>query len=151
MAQLSVVSGDLLSDDLPETYVCHQTYCSSARSDAAGLAKFIFKKHPSANVYAKRAVDSTPGTIEVRGKFIAFMAQYYPGKSHSAHDSYELRAVWFQECLDALAELLQPGESVAFPRLIGCDLAGGDHEGVYLPMLTKFADKHPVTLYKKAD
>ena len=72
-------------------------------------------------------------------KYVAcLLAQFAPGKpgkfykdyvrAHGFTDNAEQRLLWFCECLEALkVEIVERGiRSVAFPKYIGCGLAGGD-------------------------
>jgi hypothetical protein len=149
---LEYVTGDLCATDVKVTYVAHQCYATSKRSDSLGLAKAIFTTHPYADVYRDRTEDSDLGSILFRGKFVALFAQRYPGKPRRTDDTPENRAAWFAGCLSTLCELVQDGDVIAFPEMIGCDLAGGDHKQVYLPILRNFAERLPpkcrVLLYR---
>jgi hypothetical protein len=160
--QLNEISGDLLT--VEADYIVHQANCTTVR--AHGLAGAIFAKWPAVDCYARRRADGArnlaiaadrarPGTIEAQGRVVHLFAQWAPGKCGSfasypappsaPAETVALRAGWFATALCALeAELahrpLPPRGKfvVAFPRLIGCDLAGGDW-AVYRSLLVDFA------------
>ena len=140
MGKLKIEEGDLLKSDAD--LICHQTYCTNQRSDALGLAKKIFDAEPSANVYINRDRPSDVGTIKVIGKYVALFAQYYPGPPREEHDHAINRRLWFYQALSHLELLVRPGQTVAFPELIGCDLAKGDPKE-YNRILTEFAARLP--------
>ena len=122
---LTFLDGDLLNCDAQ--YIAHQTNCVS--NTGRGLALSLFKKYPYANVYRNRIKPDIPGTISLHGDptnryVINMYGQNYPGKSKKS-DTPQLRIQWFQACLNQI--LLIPNlKTIAFPYLIGCDLAGGD-------------------------
>ncbi|KAJ1444731.1 hypothetical protein M885DRAFT_552176 [Pelagophyceae sp. CCMP2097] len=153
--RVRVVRGDLLA--ATEPVLVQQCNCTS--KGARGLAKALFDRFPSADVYRQRSRHSTPGTLESRqiagGRtLVALYAQRAPGlPRRSGDDSAETRLAWFELSLDALAELLDGrGEgaqrSVALPYNVGCGLAGGDWK-LYSKTVDAFARDHgvDVTLY----
>lgn len=123
--------------DTNAQYIAHQCNCVSFYSK--GLASEIFKRYPDANVYinGKRRI---PGTIDVSGRIINMFAQFYPG-SPRAGDSQEDRHKWFTDCLNEIRKIFLL-ESVAFPHMIGCGLAGGNWT-IYRALIRKFADNNP--------
>jgi O-acetyl-ADP-ribose deacetylase (regulator of RNase III) len=172
---LKVIKGDLLESK--EKYIVHQTNCCS--TGAGGLAYYLFKKFPYADVYSCRdrsmhlgwstdeigsrpAVEhDQPGTIIIRGNgkdqryVVGVMGQYYPGGpgygKHRDIDGPIVRQRYFHQALWELAQI-ENLESVAFPYGIGCGLAAGDWE-VYFKILNNFADylsgKVDVVIYQK--
>jgi len=126
------VDGDIT--EFPEAeYICHQCNCVSD-GQAGGLARTIFDKFPIADSYLGRKEANTPGTIGVFScddkKIINMYGQYYPGKpllGNNPKDGTEVRESYFKRCLSAIS-LIDDVKSIVFPRLIGCDLAGGDWE-----------------------
>ncbi|CAK9028464.1 unnamed protein product [Durusdinium trenchii] len=60
----------------------------------------------------------------------------------SSEDTRSNRLRWFEECLQALPGTVAPSSSVAFPKNIGCGLAGGKW-AQYLAALTRFSEAHP--------
>lgn len=86
-----------------------------------------------------------PGTIVIRGKIINMMAQYEKGKpnqnSHWEFDSAKCREKWFYQCMLSVVKL-EGINSIAFPYLIGCGLAGGDWDH-YCDMIRKFSKANP--------
>ena len=148
---LVVVNGDLT--EAREKYIAHQCNCTTKTSK--GLAHSIFTKFPYANVYKNRESfgATEPGNIIVCGNgedkryVINMMAQITGGKPKKP-ETFEIRAEYFQQCLDQIKEIPNL-ESIAFPFNIGCGLAKGNWP-VYEKMLSDFAEevKVPVVLYK---
>lgn len=151
-----LVGADLLR--ATEPYVLHQCNCVS--KGARGLAKALFARWPSADVYRRRAGKaSTPGTAEVVAvgpatAVVAVFAQRLPGgpKAGSGDDSAPARLRWFKLGLDAFADEVRlcPGDAVAMPFLVGCGLAGG-HWPAYLEAIESWAAARQVSvrLYDK--
>ena len=142
MGKIETIEGDILKSTAD--FIVHQCYCTNVRSDAEGLAKAIFEADPSANVYEDRVAPRNEGSIAVRGRFVAFFAQYYPGGPREQHDHSLNRRFWFYMCINRMFPLVQPGQTVAFPELIGCGLAQGDPEE-YAYVLRAFAMDLPDT------
>jgi O-acetyl-ADP-ribose deacetylase (regulator of RNase III) len=146
---LKIIKGNILSSQ--EQYIAHQ--CNCVTTYAAGLADVIFQKWSYADCYQIRWVSDVPGTIDVRGdgkslRYVVNMfAQYNPGKPHNGDDvkdGYMARKRYFISCLNEIKKL-KP-QSVAFPLLVGCGLAGGDHS-FYKSALEKFSLQTDVVLY----
>lgn len=139
---IEIKTGDLL--EATEQYICHQTNCVS-NGGAAGIARAIFDQFPYADCYSRRINPDVPGTIDICGgefarHIINMHAQFYPGSPqypHSNKDGYVVREQYFQQCLDLIGAL-DKLQSVAFPWMIGCGIAGGSWP-TYLTMLTNFA------------
>lgn len=85
-------------------------------------------------------------------KYVAcLLAQFAPGKpmkyykniarDHKLKDNEEDRLLWFQQSLVHLKEhiIKLNIKSIAFPKMIGCGLAGGD-EKLYWNMLESFSN-----------
>jgi O-acetyl-ADP-ribose deacetylase (regulator of RNase III) len=161
---MNIITGNLLEAD--DDIICHQ--CNCVTDGAAGIAAAIFKEFPWSDVYSRRAGPfpefsgrSAPGTIEICGDgimeryVVAMYAQIYPGRPKPPSDSEEQRLLFFQSCLDALAE--KPGikngmiRSIGFPWQIGCGLAAGDWEK-YSSLLHEFSGlvKADVNVYQLA-
>lgn len=148
---LQVVEGDLT--EAREKFIAHQCNCTT--KSVKGLAKTIFEKFPYSNVYSNRKKHNAtePGHIIVCGDgqenryVINMMAQLTGGKPRYP-ETYEKRKEYFKACLDQISEISDL-ESIAFPYLIGCGLAGGKWDE-YEAILKGFADKVkvPVVLYK---
>lgn len=122
--------------DSTADYICHQCNCVS--NNSKGLSKAIFDMFPEANDYEKRKENGKrdiPGTIAIYDRVINMFAQYYPGRPKYQNDTWVLRIQHFQSCLDRIAEL--DFESIAFPKNIGCGLAGGDWN-IYEEMIINF-------------
>jgi O-acetyl-ADP-ribose deacetylase (regulator of RNase III) len=129
---LELVRGDIVTSK--EQYIIHQCNCSS--TSASGLAGYLFKLYPYANVYKERVQHSMPGTIDIRGNgkeeryIINLFGQYFPGIARSVDDTVEYRIYHFLNGLRAVADI-NGIESIAFPWMIGCGLAGGDWDKYY--------------------
>lgn len=143
------IVGNLL--DSNTKYIAHQTSCMILES-CSGVAKSIFNKYPYANCYDNKHI---PGTIEVCGNedhrlVINIFSQYYPGKANNSNDSELLRKQWFHNCLLEISKI-EGLDSIAFPYMIGCGLAGGNWTWYY-KQLNGFSDyvasKAKVFLYK---
>lgn len=147
-----------------EEYIVQQNCCTAIR--AQGLSAAIAAKWPECNPYSSRkpfaprlnwAADpdrDTPGTIRILGgRVICAFAQYKHGSGKDPSsivypDDKESRCVYFQQCLEKIAELAP--KSLAFPYGIGCGLAGGNWS-VYSAMINDFAQKYPnisIVLYR---
>lgn len=142
-----IIRGDIL--EAKEQYVCHQ--CNAVSSDAGGLAASLFKKFSYSDIYSKRiqpfkpGPGTFPGEIIIKGNgqdqryIVNMLAQYYPGSPRypeSALDGFKARESYFYKCLNKLAAL--EADSIAFPWMIGCGLAGGDWKH-YFGMINSFA------------
>lgn len=125
--------------------IAQQCNCSSRKGK--GLSKDIANKFPHADFYSKRENPSKPGTIEVRGsgkkeRFVmALYAQREPGRAKD-DDTSEQREEWFAECLERIPRKYKKIKSIAFPRGIGCGLAGGNWEN-YERLICDWAEEYP--------
>lgn len=151
---VKTIIGDLL--EAKEQYIAHQCNCVSKGS--AGLAYFLFKQFPYANIYQMRTSHSIPGTIHIAGDgidnryVINMFSQYYPGHyfDYYTNDNYDIRKHYFYKCLTNIANISNIN-SIAFPYKIGCGIAGGDWED-YLKMINDFADNNTniaVVIYQR--
>ena len=121
-----------------------------------GLSEQIFARFPHANVYERqhlKGTRSTPGTFSACGRagtqergVVNLLTQRYPGPPKYDNDSKALREGWFERALAQLAkhDAFAGGSScsIAFPRDIGCNLAGGDW-AAYRRMIEGFARANP--------
>jgi len=110
-------------------------------------------KYPSVDIYKMRDHHSIPGSAikmkiddsekeDLNPKYVVHMfAQYYPGKCIIPTDDAESRIEWFEECLTDISSQNMI-KSIAFPKRIGCGLAGGDWD-IYRECLKNFAQKNP--------
>jgi O-acetyl-ADP-ribose deacetylase (regulator of RNase III) len=110
--------------------IVHQCNCVTRR--ALGLAASVFAAYPAADTYGAPRV---PGTMVVVGvtsdkpdcpRYVCNLyAQRMPGRA--AFETRAMRLAWFRSALDALLAWTREHavEVVAFPRGIGCGLAGG--------------------------
>lgn len=138
-----IIDGDILESNAK--YIVHQL--NAVTTTAAGLANHLFKRFPWADVYSPRAklkyVDEL-GSVIIKGNgndqryVIGIVGQYYPGKSSkNAIDSAKNRERYFELGLEKIAAIPDL-ESIAFPYMIGCGLAGGDWN-VYQNLIENFA------------
>lgn len=137
----SEVDGDIL-DYINSHYICHQCNCKTI-GNGAGLARTIFKKYPDANTY-NNSHKRKLGHVDIIKPIINMYAQNDKGKpSKSKDDNYEMRKFYFKECLEDINEQLKDENviSLAFPKNIGCGLAGGKWND-YEEMLKHFEKKY---------
>lgn len=138
---ITIITGSIL--EAKEKFIVHQTNCIST-GKAAGLAYHLFRKFTYADCYSNRTEPSTPGTIDIRGNgmdqryIVNLHGQYLPGNfnNESNTDTELMRQNYFHQALNKLAKIKNL-ESVAFPYLISCGLAGGNWEW-YLGELENF-------------
>jgi O-acetyl-ADP-ribose deacetylase (regulator of RNase III) len=149
------IDGDLLNCDAK--YIAHQCNCIS--KSAGGLAFYLFKKYPYSNIYSCRDYNDsstfdTLGTIKISGNgkdqryIINMFSQYDPGSpnnDYSKLDGFKARENNFKKCLDEILKIKNL-ESIAFPKFIGCGLAGGNWEHYY-KMLEEFSTKTLADVY----
>ena len=131
------------------TVFCHQVNCKGVMG--AGLAKQIRNEYPEVYRLYKRHCEqgyATIGTILPvvtgdRRMCVNMFAQYSYGRDRM-YTNYDA----FEKCLNNLLAFLcqrfkgTDKVTVAFPKFIGCGLAGGKWEEILL-RLKKFADKLP--------
>jgi O-acetyl-ADP-ribose deacetylase (regulator of RNase III) len=145
---VEIINGDIL--EAKEKYIVHQ--CNSVSNQAGGLAHYLFKKFPHADIYSGRPypfkvnASNFPGNIIIKGNgkdqrfVINAIAQYYPGRSINdiqLLDGRNIREGYFRMCLTKISKI-ENLESIAFPIRIGCGLAGGDWKN-YKMMIELFA------------
>lgn len=117
-------------------------------SSIPGIAGQIFERYPEANVYLERGIEgsSAPGTIAIRGKFIAMFSQIGPGHHYQRKhgiDTEGHRLTYFKECLARIGKMDPKPESIAFPYYIGCGTGGGSWP-VYERELQNFAARFKI-------
>jgi hypothetical protein len=139
--------------------------------DGRGLAEGVARKLPYGCPYKDRRLmppqhkfavqedRAVPGTIAVRAPppsqhgrplVIAMFAQFEMGGPNKYKrvnpmpddDGTATREQWFAQCLEAIGRLDPPPSSLAFPREIGCGLAGGSWPRYY-SMIEAFAHANP--------
>ncbi len=140
-ATITVVNGNIL--DFRETYMVHQTNCQTRYGK--GLSEALFRRYPSANVY--KDIDPSrrvPGSIVVRNRIISLFGQHAPGASRSSSDSKAQRLLWFKQGMNAIVDLMKPGESLAIPYGIGCGLAAGEW-AAYEHIIHEAAERLPAS------
>src|ERR1700743_815343 len=122
---IEIIKGDLL--EAREKYIAHQ--CNAISNQAGGLAHYLFKKFPYADIYKNRpypykAVGADfPGHINIMGNGISdrfvinMIAQYYPGSTMNDNgllDGVVARLAYFNKCLNTILKI-NSVESIAFP------------------------------------
>ena len=132
-----------------EHMLAHQCYCTTEKRGAAGLAAFIFKSNPEANVYTHRIQASVPGTASFHATGVVNLyAQFYPGvvtnrESPYGVESCEQRLAWLCSALSAAKQFVHERgeEHLAVPAGLGCELAGGDWS-TYCDALKQWQDEN---------
>ena len=122
------IKGNLL--DYSEThYLVHQCNCKT--TNCLGLAKVIFTKYPDANTYNNNSI-RVPSNIDIIKPIINLYGQIFPGKAKPVlNDSKQHRLEYFKNGLQNIYNELNENENeneninLAFPKNIGCGLAGG--------------------------
>ena len=135
-----LIHGDIF--DIKTDYLVQQTNIISG-SNVGGIAETIKKKF---NIWGGVSGDYfLPGSVEIvktKDPLIKNIVNLYgqkkPGRE-SVGDTVEMREEWFRQGLCELEILLAKDAKITFPYKIGCGLAGGDWEDVYLPMLNEFS------------
>ena len=128
-----------------------------------GLAGAVATFAPYADVFRGRqagrdglvppADRATPGSVRVdrpprngltsgQLTFVAMYAQIDGGGPGRGADDAAHREHYFAHCLDAIVPALPRLESIAFPKYVGCEIAGGDWDK-YERMIRHFAGLHP--------
>lgn len=144
---MKIVTGNLLDGSYP--YIAHQCYAIAGKG-GGGLAHAVFAKHPAANAYT--GVKHDAGSIFLERPVINMFSQKYPGYANDSDDTPEMRHTWFGQSLQKIGMLYDVGvTSVAFPYMIGCDMAGG-YWLEYEDILIRFDNwtKQEITLVKLA-
>jgi O-acetyl-ADP-ribose deacetylase (regulator of RNase III) len=162
MSVVEEIFGDLLT--VETDLIAHQTNCLTLK--ARGLAAAIFAKWPESNCYAERVQErgrtwadertrSQTGKIRIDGRVVHLFAQWAPGQvdqyAYPKHplvkETAGVRAGWFVTCLCELETTIRNMArakcrkiSIAFPRFIGCDLAGGNWDD-YRAYIIQFAER----------
>lgn len=124
--------GDLLTAQVD--VIAHQTNCTTR--EVTGFAAAVYAKHPWANLQGFRNPDPRfygyTDLIEGHsGQWVANInAQLLSGRPTFGMDGPEGRLYAFDKALVDLSHKMKVARNkpfvVGFPRLIGCNLAGGD-------------------------
>ena len=121
--------GDLLTH-YKTNYLVHQCNCKTTTS--IGLANTIFRKFPNTNTYSGDHIRN-PGEIDIIKPIINLYGQIFPGRANAIlDDSREDRLNYFKQGLTQIYQELDDVDDVddletinlAFPKYIGCGLAG---------------------------
>ncbi|ATE87173.1 Appr-1-p processing protein [Shrimp hemocyte iridescent virus] len=159
---ITEIKGDITNIECD--YICQQNNCIAVKSH--GLSETIEKKL-KACPYSRRT--PVPGknlaipehrpklgqilTIQspVKNvKVVCMFAQFSYGKVGSFYyyardETKESRADAFQKCLNKMNKRIPSEKVVAFPKYIGCGLAGGDWN-VYYKMIENFSKDRNVLI-----
>ncbi len=141
--------------------VAHQV--NTANVNPGGLAAAIADFAPYGDVFRGRQPGrvclvppedrATPGSVRVdrpygngltseQLTFVAMYAQIHGGGPGRGADDAAHREHYFAHCLDAIVPALPRIDSIAFPKYIGCEIAGGNWDN-YSRMIRQFAGLHP--------
>ena len=140
-----VREGDLIEYIGRGYMICHQ--CNLVSRSVAGLAAYIYKNFPKSNVRGVQEYGQerfgTNDIVKVGGGAVANLySQIYPGPTDS--NGYTHRHNKFWSCLESLPAQCEKLKitKIAFPKNIGCGLAGGDWHD-YNKMINDFAEANP--------
>lgn len=148
------VTGDLVKDK-EYTVFCHQTNCKGVMG--AGIALQIKNAYPevaeAGNRYYRRWVYGSGEPILGTNLYVKTHDERTCVNMYAQLDygrrGQKTNYTAFQECLDRLAKKLNmsdPAIKVAFPKGIGCGLAGGEWNIVFA-MIQSFAMNIPQNVY----
>lgn len=167
-SKIEYIKGDLLEVDAD--IIVQQ--CNCITTNSCGLAKSISDKL-GVNIYKSRKSYShnlaikeyrdIPGTCKLvqsfhHNKYVAcLLAQFAPGKSgkyyknivkaHEYKDDKDERLFWFKTSLEdmynQIKELNIDNLTIAFPKYIGCGLAGGCWDD-YLGIIEEWASLYNI-------
>eukprot|EP01138_Halocafeteria_seosinensis_P005974 gb/GECG01006106.1/.p1 GENE.gb/GECG01006106.1/~~gb/GECG01006106.1/.p1 ORF type:complete len:181 (+),score=24.99 gb/GECG01006106.1/:1-543(+) len=149
MGVVETIEGDLTEQDVD--YIVQQCNCNS--NSAKGLSKAIFEKFPETNIYcgSQKVKRREPGEVYVRptGKgpdeqgpkhVVNLLGQNSTGRAKKA-ETREVRLQWFKQALRNFMKHTElEGRDIAFPKNIGCGLAGGRWRD-YLDIIEWFAEQ----------
>ncbi len=122
------IRGDLLESKAD--YICHQVNCMGVMG--SGVAAQVKAKWPEVyNDYCKAFdygsnkdmlgyITVTP--VSGGHSVINMFSQYKYGYDGQRYTNYEA----FANCLEKILAVTKPGDTIAFPRLIGCDRGGAN-------------------------
>jgi len=144
---LKEIEGDLLTT--PVDIIVQQTNCLTVRP--FGLSKTISQKLNIDTYKSRKCLKTeknlaikedrgTPGKPQVYHKHIT--------RYHGFKDDRMERLLWFNQGLDILKIIMKKKKlnTIAFPKYIGCGLAGGDW-GDYYELISDFAIKSYFAVY----
>lgn len=145
------VKGNLLGSSCD--YICHQVNCQGVMG--AGLAGQIRTHWPEVYEEYKTLCDEhkenkkellgwilLTETRDTNTKVLSLFAQEAYGRK-GRYTSYD--AFWM--CLGGILKLLQPGDTIAFPRGIGCGLGGANWQ-VIRTMIDEVFQNYEVYIYE---
>jgi O-acetyl-ADP-ribose deacetylase (regulator of RNase III) len=138
--------GDLLKASV--STIAHQ--CNVMSNKASGLAAVIFEMVPESDVYASNPNPLRFGTWDVFPvenmpfkNVLNLYTQMYPGKPQWGADSALNRLKVFRDAVNMyLATHVGVVGSIAFPKYIGCGLAGGNWYN-YRKVIQDISELHP--------
>lgn len=123
------IRGDLLESKAD--FICHQVNCMGVMG--SGVAKQVREKWPAVyedykNMFEIWKSEDLLGKItytNVGDHYVVNMfSQFKYGYDGARYTNYEA----FARCLEQIMKISDPGDTVAFPRLIGCDRGGANWE-----------------------
>ena len=136
---------------------------NTANINPGGLAAAIADFAPYGDVFRGRQpgrvclvppeARATPGSVRIdrpygngltseQLTFVTMYAQIHGGGPGRGADDAAHREHYFAHCLDAIIPALPRIDSIAFPKYIGCEIAGGNWDN-YGRMIRQFAGLHP--------
>lgn len=147
---MTEIIGDIL--ETKAQWIIHQ--CNITSEKVKGLALDIFTKYPYANTYQRNSVVKRQiGTVSFHyghKNIINLYAQRFPGSSRYPNDTEVNRLNWFISGLRQIETECKTNpskfQSFAFPKYIGCGLAGGQWN-LYYRCIQKFASNVNVPVY----
>ena len=150
-----IVKGDIT--DIDCNYICQQNNCISVYphsssltiSNKLGVCPYSNRTSIGTKNLAIESHRPVLGTISIIQspikdvKVVCMFAQYSYGKPGSRYyyarnETFEFREKAFAECLRDMNNKISPHAVIAFPKNIGCGLAGGRWE-IYMEMIESFA------------
>lgn len=141
------VKGNLLGSSCD--YICHQVNCQGVMG--TGLAAQIRAHWPNVYEEYKESIRNNPSllgmiliseTKDTATKIVSLFAQDGYGRK-GRYTSYD--AFW--SCLGALHNMLKPGDTIAFPKNIGCGLGGANWQ-VIRTMIDEVLKNYEVYIYE---
>ena len=152
MSGLIKIRGDLLESKAD--YICHQVNCQGVMG--SGVAFQIKNKWP--DVYRDYLVKTnyqkvhgnpahllggiTVTKVNDHQKVVNMFSQEYYGYDGRRYTNYEA----FARCLENIHAETKPGDTIAFPRLIGCD-RGGANWIIIKCMIETILDDREIEIY----
>lgn len=149
MSGLIKIRGDLLASDA--TFICHQVNCMGVMG--SGVAKQVREKWPHVYKDYCDAFYRHSNEMELMGEItvtpinnaqfvVNMFSQYKYGYDGQRYTNYEA----FARCLERIHAVSNPGDTIAFPRLIGCD-RGGANWAIIKTMIEEMLPDREIEIY----